>query len=490
MSLIFPKIKNYIDGAFCDPVQSEYLDNINPTTGEIYSSLPDSKEMDVARAVSAARKAFTDWSGLDISERCQMLHKIASAIETQSEKLARAESIDTGKPLSLSQSLDIPRAIKNFRFFADWAPQHLEKSSADLKTLSYTTRTPVGVAGLISPWNLPLYLLTWKIAPALAVGNTVVCKPSELTPMTAFLLAGILDEIQLPAGVCNIVFGRGETAGATLCSHPAVHLISFTGGTDTGAKILHQTADSFKKVSLELGGKNPLIIFADADLKKTIPEVLRASFLNQGEICLCGERIFVQEKIYDEFLAEFKKQAEQLVVGDPMNPDTFMGPLISQAHLNKVHECVTRAQKDGGKILVGGEPINFAGSDSSAHHMAGGFFYSPTILVDLDRCSEINQEEIFGPVVSVLPFKYAHEVVQWANTSRYGLSASIWTRDLSRAHKIAQKLEVGTVWVNTWMKRDLRMPFGGFKASGLGREGGEASIDFFTEQKTITIDLG
>ena len=344
-------------------------------------------------------------------------------------------------------------------------------------------RQPLGVAGLNSPRNLPLYLLSWTIAPAIATGNTCVAKPSEITPMTAYLLGEVLQEAEVPAGVVNIVFGLGQKAGATLVEHPAVPLISFTGGTATGEVIQKAAAPFFKKISLELGGKNPNIIFDDADLKKCLPTTLRSSFQNQGEICLCGSRIFVQEGLYDDFLAKFVAETEKLKVGDPTNDENFMGPLVSRPHFDKVLGCVEKAKKDGGKVLTGGEPLNLGGE------LTEGYFMRPTIIADLDRCSEINQEEIFGPVVTVMPFKYAHEVADWANTVRYGLSASIWTNNISRAHKLAKKIEAGTVWINTWLNRDLRVPFGGQKASGLGREGGEDSLDFYTEKKNICVQL-
>lgn len=478
------RIKNFINGEYREPVEGKYLPNYNPATGRVYSELPDSGDIDVAQAVVAAKKAFKKWSETSAQERAGYLYKIADGIEKRLELFALAESRDQGKTLKLARDVEIPRAVHNFRFFAG-AILHAKEISTTGPTgaLNYTLRQPMGVAGLISPWNLPLYLLTWKIAPAIAVGNTCVAKPSEVTPMTASLLGEVLNEAGLPPGVVNIVFGLGEKAGATLVEHPAVPLISFTGGTATGEIIQKLAAPHFKKLSLELGGKNPNIIFDDADMKKCLPTTIRSSFQNQGEICLCGSRIFVQEGIYKDFLEKFVQETEKLVVGDPGDEKTFMGPLVSQEHLDKVLTCVEKAKKDGGKILTGGQRIRLEGE------LKDGYFMRPTVIADLDRCSEINQEEIFGPVVTVLPFKYMHEVADWANTVRYGLSASVWTTNLSRAHKIAQKLEVGTVWINTWLNRDLRVPFGGQKASGNGREGGEYSLDFYTEQKTVCIEL-
>ena len=478
------RIKNFINGEFVEPGEGRYLDNIDPSTGAVYSELPDSSEIDVARAVIAAKKAFKKWSETSAQVRAQILNRIADLLEARIEEFAIAESRDQGKPLKLARETEIPRAVANFRFFAGAILHSQEMSATGANgALNYVLRQPIGVAGLISPWNLPLYLLTWKIAPAIAVGNTCVAKPSEVTPMTAFMLGEVFNQAGVPPGVVNIVFGRGASAGATLVEHPAVPLISFTGGTATGEQIQRLAAPFFKKISLELGGKNPNIIFDDADMKKCIPTTIRSSFQNQGEICLCGSRIFVQEAIYNDFLGQFNDEVEKLIVGDPNDAATFMGPLVSAQHLDKVLGCVEKAKKDGGKILTGGERLRLSG------RLANGYFMRPTIIADLDRCSEINQEEIFGPVVTILPFKYMHEVADWSNTVRYGLSASVWTTDLSRAHKMAQKLEVGTVWVNTWLNRDLRMPFGGQKASGYGREGGEYSLDFYTEQKTVCVEF-
>lgn len=478
-------IQNFINNEFVAPQGQKYLDGFNPATGKVYCKVADSRDVDVAAAVVSAKKAFLAWAKKTAEERAEYLYKIADLIDRDREKLAMAESIDQGKPISLARELDIPRASKNFRFFAG-AILHTQEMSTTQgdSSLNYVLRQPVGVAGLISPWNLPLYLLTWKIAPALATGNTVVCKPSEFTSMTAFMLAALIKEAGLPPGVCNMVFGTGEGAGSVLVDHPAVPLISFTGGTATGEKIYRASATNFKKISLELGGKNPNIIYDDADLSKAVPGTVRSSFLNQGEICVCGSRIYVQESIYEKFLSEFKSETEKLVVGNPLDEKTFMGPLVSAAHLDKVMGSIDQARKEGGKIICGGErPKNLSSE------FKDGYFLNPTIITELDRCSEIMQREIFGPVVTVTPFKYMKDVVEWANNVPYGLTATVWTTNLDRAHKTAAKLEAGTVWVNTWLKRDLRVPFGGMKASGIGREGGDFSLEFFTEAKTVTIGL-
>lgn len=478
------RLLNFIDGQYREPISGQYLPNFDPSTGEVYSEVADSNELDVITAIQAATKAFEKWKNTPAEERSKILFRIADLIEQNLEKLAAAESKDQGKPIALARKMDIPRAAWNFRFFASKI-LHKEEMATDMdsKAINYVLRQPVGVAGLISPWNLPLYLLTWKIAPAIAVGNTAVCKPSEMTSMTASLLGEILNEAGLPPGVVNIVLGRGEPAGSTLCSHPGVPLISFTGGTATGEKIIQSTAPHFKKLSLELGGKNANIILKDADLKKAIPTTVRSSFLNQGEICLCGSKILVQEDIYEEFISEFVKQTNELIVGDPSDEKSFMGPLVSKAHLDKVTSAIELAKKERAEILTGGEAPKLEAPFSN------GYFLRPTILKDLTHCSELHQTEIFGPVVTVNSFKYPHEAVKWANTSPYGLSASLWTKDVSKAHKLAANLEVGTVWVNTWMQRDLRVPFGGIKASGMGFEGGDHSIDFYTETKTVCISL-
>lgn len=479
------RLRNFIDGEYVAPAEGRYLDKISPLTGEKIYELPDSSEVDVVKAIQAASKAYDEWSAKKASERSRILTRVADLIDQQAERLARAETEDVGKTLRLSKTLDIPRAALNFRFFAS-AILHKHEMATDMdgEAINYVLRQPVGVAGLISPWNLPLYLLSWKIAPALACGNTVVCKPSEWTSHTAFLLGEILNEAGVPKGVCNIVFGKGDPAGSYLVKHPGVPLISFTGGTVTGEKIQTMAAPMVKKLSLELGGKNATIVLKDVDIKKIVPSVARASFLNQGEICLCGSKILVQEDIYQEFIDELVKYVDGLKVGDPFEKDTFMGPIVSKTQYDKVLSLLEVAKKDGGKVISGG-----ARPTDLPAHLKNGYFLRPTLIKDLTHCSEIHQTEIFGPVVTVNSFKYPHEAVKWANNSQYGLSASLWTKNLTLAHKLAADLRVGTVWVNTWLQRDLRVPFGGMKASGIGREGGEHSLDFFTETKTVCIQL-
>jgi len=475
-------IKNYIDGAFSST--QETLDNYNPAKGEVYSTQPKSGPLEAIQAVVSAKKAFRKWSETSLEDRAAWLHKIADKIEERVDEFAAAESLDVGKPLWLAKQMDIGRSIHNFRFFATEIIHKKERSTTMADgSVNYELRQAVGVAALITPWNLPLYLLSWKIAPALATGNTVVCKPSEITPMTAYLLSQVMDEIGFPKGVCNFVYGTGPEVGEALVTHPAVSLVSFTGGTATGAAIASKASAQFKKLSLELGGKNANIIFKDADLDKAVDMTLRSSFLNQGEICLCGSRIFVQEQVFDAFKERFVAKTKELVVGDPSDKMSFMGPLVSKVHYDKVKSCVELAQKDKGVLLAGDEKIELAGE------FKNGYFMRPTIIDELSDCSDLQQKEIFGPVVTLRSFKYPKDAVKWANTTPYGLSASIWTSDLKRAHKVAAQLDAGTIWVNTWLKRDLRMPFGGVKESGLGREGGEDSIKFFTESKTVCISL-
>jgi aminomuconate-semialdehyde/2-hydroxymuconate-6-semialdehyde dehydrogenase len=434
--------------------------------------------------VQAAKRAFPAWSATGAEERSRILLKIADLIEQNLDELARLESEDNGKTVALATRMDIPRAVANFRFFATAIlHQSSEAHLTDQRALNYTLRQPIGVAGLISPWNLPLYLLSWKIAPALAAGNSCVAKPSELTPLTANRLAELSLEAGLPPGVMNIVHGYGAKAGAAICEHPDVPLISFTGGTVTGAKVAAAGAPLFKKLSLELGGKNPNLIFADADLDDAIATSIQSSFANQGEICLCGSRIFVERSIYDEFVERFTAATRALRIGDPADPQTDVGALISEAHLQKVSGYLELAKEEGGTILTGGKRVELPDRNRA------GFFLEPAVITGLGCECRVLQEEIFGPVVTITPFDGDEEAIRSANSTRYGLSATVWTRDLQRAHRVAAALHAGTVWVNCWLLRDLRVPFGGMKESGVGREGGFDSLNFFTEPKNVCVKL-
>ena len=477
------QIPNFIGGEFVGPASGTFLDNIEPATGKPYSQVSDSDLRGVELAVVAAEKAFTDWSRTPAAERSRILLRIADLIDRDLEKLARAESIDTGKPLTLARSLDIPRASSNFRFFAT-AILHTENEAhiMDGIAFNYTLRQPRGVVGLISPWNLPLYLLSWKIAPAIAVGNTAIAKPSELTPMTAHLLCEICQEAGLPEGVLNVVHGTGLNVGAAITAHPKIGTISFTGGTLTGRRVAEAGAPLFKKLSLELGGKNPNIIFADADLDAAIAGSVRSSFANQGQVCLCGSRVFVERPAYEKFVERFVEKVSKLKIGDPLDEKTEQGALVSKTQLDKVKFYVDLAQKEGGKVAIGGSappPPNERCRD--------GYFFAPTVITDLPVSCRTNREEIFGPVVSITPFDKEEEVVGYANDVDYGLSSSVWTQNLNRAHRVAEQIQTGTVWVNCWLVRDLRVPFGGMKQSGVGREGGEEALRFFTEPKNVCI---
>ena len=476
------QIVNYIDGTFTQPLSKSWLDNYNPSTGEVYSKIANSNAQDIAKAYEAAEKAFPSWSNTPIDERSRILLKIASLIETNLVDLAEAEAKDNGKPLSLAMTIDIPRAASNFRFFAQAITQFASEAheSVGLSSMNFTLRHPIGVVGCISPWNLPLYLFTWKIAPAIAAGNTVVAKPSEVTPMTAYLLGKIISEAGLPKGVLNIVHGTGPSAGQAIIEHPNIKAISFTGGTKTGEHIARTAAPMFKKLSLELGGKNPNLIFADCDYETMLETTVKSSFANQGQICLCGSRIFVEESMYEQFKKDFIEKVSQLKVGDPFNAETNLGAIVSQPHLEKIQSYIKIAEKEGGKILFGGKRVVVA-------NLEKGYYLQPTVIEVQDNQCRVNQEEIFGPVVTIMPFKTEAEALKMANGVQYGLSATLWTNNLDRTMRLSKQLQSGIVWVNTWLNRDLRTPFGGMKNSGVGREGGFEALRFFTEPKNVCI---
>jgi aminomuconate-semialdehyde/2-hydroxymuconate-6-semialdehyde dehydrogenase len=485
MNLQIPyHLENYIGGNLIGPLSGKFLDNINPATGEVYGQIPDSNEKDLEAAVHAAQKAFPGWSNTSVEQRFKILNRIADLIDKNLEELALAETNDNGKPLWLSKTVDIPRASANFRFFATGIMHFATEShSMEDKAINYTLRQPLGIVGCISPWNLPLYLFTWKIAPALAAGNCVLAKPSEVTPVTAFLLSRICKEAGLPDGVLNILHGTGPGVGEAIVSHPSVKAISFTGSTKAGERIASIAAPKFKKLSLELGGKNPNIIFADCNWEKVIKETIRSSFGNQGQICLCGSRILIEESIYEKFKELFIHWTNQLAVGDPLEENSKQGAIVSKVHFKKILGCIELAKKEGGKILTGGNAVKING------RCAEGYFIQPTIIEGLGPECKTNQEEIFGPVVTLQSFKTEEEALQLANATQYGLAASVWTQDISKANRVAAKLESGIVWINCWLLRDLRTPFGGVKNSGVGREGGWEALRFFTEAKNVCIEL-
>lgn len=477
-------IKNYIGGKFREPISGKFIDNFDPSTGEVYSLIPDSDERDVQKAVDAAEKAFPLWSVVPVEERSKLLFNVARLLERDIEKFALAESKDNGKPVSLAKSVDIPRAVKNFDFFAasiiSFASEaHLMEDNA----VNYTIRNPIGIVGAISPWNLPLYLFTWKIAPALAAGNCVIAKPSEITPITAYMFSQICIEAGLPEGVLNIVHGYGHKVGKAISAHPEIKAITFTGGTKTGADIASVAAPMFKKLSLELGGKNPNIIFADCNYDAMLETTIRSSFSNQGEICFCGSRIFIEKPLYEKFKNDFINKTRKLIIGDPVEAKTDIGAIVSKPHMEKILSYIQLAKEEGGKILSGGNRVHLES------RCKNGWFIEPTIIEGLPYTCRTNMEEIFGPVVTLIPFENEEEVLKMANSTEYGLAAIIWTENLTRAHRIANEIQSGIIWINCWMYRDLRTPFGGMKNSGVGREGGFEALRFFTEPKNICIKV-
>ena len=476
------QILNYIDGSFLPAKSGDWLDNYNPSNGKVYSHIPDSDASDIEHAYEAAQAAFANWSGLSVTDRFHYLMQIAKGISDNLEAFAAAESKDNGKPISLARAVDIPRAVSNFEFFAAAATQFASESHyTEGLGINYTLRRPLGVVGCISPWNLPLYLFSWKIAPALAAGNTVVAKPSEITPMTAYLLSKTVQKAGLPPGVLNIVHGLGSKAGDAMCRMDGIKAISFTGGTETGKRIVEVAGTRFKKLSLELGGKNPNLIFADCDFDEMLSTTVRSSFANQGQICLCGSRILIESAIYEKFKKAFVEKIAAMKVGDPALDKTKMGAVVSAGHKEKILGYIALAEKEGGKILCGGKSIQMEGE------LKGGYYVAPTVIENLTQDCRTNQEEIFGPVVTIESFENDEDALTKANATVYGLASTIWTSDLKRAHKLAGEIHAGIVWVNCWLERDLRTPFGGVKNSGVGREGGFEAMKFFTEPKNVCI---
>lgn len=480
------EVLNLIQGKLISAKSGEWLDLTNPSTGKVYGRLPRSGSEDVNLAVESANKAFKSWSDTPSNDRAACLNRLADLVAKNAELLSCTESTDNGKPISLATSVDIPRAESNLRFYAS-AIQHFASESHSMEgvAINYTLRKPLGVVACISPWNLPLYLFTWKVAPALAAGNCVIAKPSEITPVTAYLLSTWVKEAGFPDGVFNIIHGLGTEVGDALVRHPKIAAVSFTGGTETGAHIASVTAPRFKKLSLELGGKNAAIIFDDCDLEDALATTMRSSFANQGQICLCGSRILVEKSLYPKFRDMLVEKAKKMKVGDPQNPTTKMGAVVSKNHRDKILSYIDLARSEGGKILCGGN----ATTPENEPHLSEGYYIQPTIIEGLNFDCRVNQEEIFGPVVTIQPFESDEEAVYFANSTEYGLAATVWTKDLKRAHNMAAALETGIVWVNCWLLRDLRTQFGGVKNSGVGREGGFEALQFFTEPQNVCIKL-
>ncbi|GAA5025528.1 aldehyde dehydrogenase [Marivirga lumbricoides] len=475
------KISNYIGGELHAPSSGKYNESINPATAEVFSLVPECEAVDLDKAIQSAQSAFPLWSRSSAMERATVLTKIADLIEANAEELALAETTDTGKPLRLARTIDIPRASANMRFFAQAITQFSSESHATPDAINYTLKQPLGIVACISPWNLPLYLFTWKIAPALATGNCVIAKPSEVTPYTAYLFSKLCIEAGLPTGVLSILHGSGAGIGNALIENKHIKAVSFTGGTATGKKIAATSAPMLRKVSLELGGKNPALVFADCDLEFTVQELVKASFTNQGEICLCASRILVEKSIYEDFKKRFVEKVAQLRVGDPLEEENNLGAIVSLNHLEKIKSYINLAKEEGGKLLYGKEV------EAYNNRCKNGYFLGPHIFEKLGPNCRVNQEEIFGPVVTLASFAEENEALSMANNSNYGLAGTIWTSNLNRAHRVSEQLQTGIVWVNCWMNRDLRTPFGGMKESGLGREGGLQALNFFTESKNVCV---
>ncbi|HTK84006.1 MAG TPA: aldehyde dehydrogenase [Patescibacteria group bacterium] len=472
-------VLNFIGGEM-KAASGGWIDNTDPSTGQVYGRIADSDDKDLQLAVDAAQSAFPKWRDTSGAQRAACLNKLADLIDARREEFVRAESVDNGKPVSLARAIDIPRGAANLRAFAKMAAEFGGQTYDKPGVHSYTLRQPHGVVSTISPWNLPLLLFTWKLGPALAAGNCVISKPSELTPMTAHMLSSLANDAGFPKGVLNVLHGRGAKIGAAITSHAAIPAISFTGGTKTGTEIYSNAAKKLKKISLELGGKNPTIIFADADFDRAIEGATLAAFANQGQICLCGSRLFVQESLYEKFKAAFLKRVSAIRIGDPLEDTTQHGAMVSKDHMDKVLGYIDLAEKEGGKVLTGGQ----------RHLMNGrckdGYFIEPTVIEGLPHTCRTNQEEIFGPVVTLMPFRDEDDVIAMANSTEYGLASSVWTTDKEKARRMAAQLESGIVWVNCWNLRDLDTPFGGYKKSGVGREGTWDAMHFFTQQKSVT----
>ena len=476
------EIQNFINGEWRDANSGKKMEVVDPSRGSVYGQLSFSDSSDVKDAIHAAKNAYPEWSKMSISKRSQLMMKLADLIDENADSLIKAESLDNGKPLKLAKHVDIPRASANIRFYAQAIGQfHGDSYMMDDGSVNYTSYESLGVVTCISPWNLPLYLFTWKIAPALATGNTIVAKPSEVTPYTAYLFSKLFKEAGFPKGVLNIINGIGSEVGEELVKNENIKAVSFTGSTRTGEIISESVAGAFKKVSLEMGGKNPNVIFEDCDYDKMLSTTVHSSFSNQGQICLCGSRILVEKSLAPKFLKDFVEKAKELKVGPPSESDTKVGAIVSKEHYSKILKYIGIAKEEGGEILCGGNAIHPEGDYKN------GYYIEPTIIVNLNQQCRTNQEEVFGPVVSVDTFETIDEAIEKANSTKYGLSATVWTKDTSKALRASREIQAGIVWVNCWLKRDLRTPFGGVKNSGVGREGGMDALKFFTEVKNTCI---
>lgn len=472
--------KLFIDGAYVDAISGETFDTLDPATNLKLASVANAGEEDVRKAIEVAQRTFESgvWSRMPVEERAKILCKMSDLVMERVEELALVETLDVGKPIKESRGFDIPRAAWNLRFFAEMAKYLVHEHYEMNGFMSYAKYAPAGVTSLIIPWNLPFMQMTWKASAALAAGNTVIVKPASYTPLSAVMMGEIANEAGLPPGVLNILTGPGGTVGTAMTTHPHVRRISFVGETTTGKTVMRNAASQLIPVSLELGGKSANIVFADADLDEAVKGSIEAIFRNQGEICLAGSRLLVQKSIYDQFLDKFVQAVKKIKVGNPLDPDTDMGALVSRSHLATVDEYVRIGLSEGAKLAFGGKRITSLGD---------GNFYEPTVLCDVDNKMRVAQEEIFGPVIVIIPFETEEEAIQIANDSIYGLAGVVWTNDLRRAHRVADQVQSGLLWINCWYVRDLRTPFGGAKASGIGREGGRHSFEFYTEAKTITM---
>jgi len=476
-------IQNFINGSFAHALDGATIEDFNPATAQCIATIPRSKSADVKLAVSAAQSAQPAWTALTLEQRADWLDRIADALEKKTEEIAHTETMDTGKPIALARRVDAARSVSNFRFFASFGRQQSEMTFEMEDAMNYVHRSPVGTVGLITPWNLPLYLLTWKVAPALLMGNTIIAKPSEITPLSANLLAETLLELELPNGVFNLVHGLGPEVGQAILEHPKIKAISFTGGTGTGRIVARTAAPMFKKLSLELGGKNATIVLKDAELDKAVDGAVRAAFTNSGQVCLCGSRIFIDASLAEQFTQRFVEKVNEIQVGDPLDEHTAMGSVISPEHLLKIESYIELAIEEGGLVLTGGtrEMTGYNGPQGI------GAFLRPTVVTNLPHTSRCATEEIFGPMVTLHSFTTEDEALEMVNASEYGLAGSVWTTDLERGRAFSAKMDTGMVWVNTWLHRDLRTPFGGVKNSGVGREGGQWSLDFFSEMTNVCI---